>query len=240
MVTDKKFCRIGICEDDEQYRKFLVNIIRKSYTREDSIRIYFFPDGASLFSFSEWKELDILFMDVDLPDGNGHIFAEKFREQNQKAIIDFCTNIGFPQADIFKINVFRYIRKDAGTDKIEYQVAETLAEYHSQRKYENFITSHKEISLEINDILYCEKQKRGTKIYLTNHSEITVSEHLDSIYKRICKYGFSWPHDSYIVNMRYIARVNRKKVMLPDGGELSIASKKWKLFQEDFKKYICT
>lgn len=239
MITDKKFCRIGICEDDKQYQKFLVNIIRKSYNREDSIRIYFFPDGASLFSFPEWKLLDILFMDVALPDGNGHIFAEKFREKNKKAIIDFCTNVGFPQADTFRINVFRYIRKDVEIDEIEKQVAETLEEYRRQRKFENFVTPRKEISVEINDILYCEKQKRGTKIYLTNHSNIIVPEHLDSIYNRICKYGFSSPHDSYIVNMKYIVGLNRKKVMLP-GSELAIAPKKWKQFREDFRKYICT
>lgn len=237
MITDKKFCRIGICEDDKQYRKFLVNIIRKNYSREDNIQIYFFTDGASLFSFPEWEALDILFMDVDLPDGDGHIFAGKFREKNKKAIIDFCTNIGFPQADLFKINVFRYIRKDAGTDKVEEQVAETLEEYRRQRRFENFVTSKKEISLEINDILYCEKQKRGTKIYLTDNSDITVTEHLNSIYNRISKYGFSWPHDSYIVNMKHIVGLSRKKVMLP-GSELAVAARKWKQFREDFSKYI--
>lgn len=238
MITDKRYCLIGICEDDKQYREFLVNIIRKNIIREDQIQIYFFSDGASLFSFPNWKELDILFMDVELPDGNGHIFAEKFRRENAKAIVAFCTNIGHPQADLFRLNIYRYIRKEIGQKEVERQVTETLEEYRRQRRFKNFHIGQKEISVEIPDIVYCEKQKRGTKIYLRDNSNVLVTEHLNDIYGEIYPYGFSCPHGSYLVNMEHIIGVNKKKIILFNGDELAIAPRKWKQFQEDFKGFI--
>lgn len=73
---------------------------------------------------------------------------------------------------------------------------------------------------------------------MTDGSDLAVPEHLDNIYGRLCKYGFSSPHGSYIVNMEHITGINKKKVMLSGEVELSIASKKWKQFREDFTKHI--
>ncbi|MCH5251608.1 MAG: response regulator transcription factor [Lachnospiraceae bacterium] len=239
MITNVKYCRIGICEDDGQYRNFLVDLIRRNLGDEDNIGIYFFADGKSLLSSKERNELDILFMDVELPDGNGNDFVKEFRQTNTKAILNFCTNVGYPTADTFKLDVYRYIRKDVTEEILERQIIEILEEYRRKRKLKKFYLASEEIAVNISEILYCEKQKRGTKIHLLDQDEgVLVSEHLDNIFIRLEQYGFGRPHDSYIVNFEHIICVNRKKLTLFGGSEMTIAPRKWKNFREAFYQYI--
>lgn len=233
-----KVCRIGICEDDEDYRTYLTKIIHSCMPMGKWVRIFFYGDGRSLFSAPGRRELDILFMDVQLPDGDGNVFAERFRRENSRALINFCTNRGTPATETFKINIFRYIRKDGGKEQVERQVAEVLEEYIRRRQYEKFHTGQGRVYLEVPEIIYCEKQKRGTRIHLTGGREILVSEHLSDIYGRVGASGFACPHASYIVNMEHITGVNKKVIRLGDAGELGIAPRKWKQFQEDFKRFI--
>lgn len=239
MITDIKYCRIGICEDDERYRNYLVDVIRKNMEIGDDIGIYFFKDGKSLFSSQEKAKLDILFMDVELPDGNGNYFAKKFRRINKKAVLCFCTNVGYPTSDTFKLDVYRYIRKDIKKEMIEKQIKETLKEYQRKKRLGKFHLPEEEVSIYISKILYCEKQKRGTKIHLLEDEKgVLVTEHLEEIYVRIKQYGFGRPHDSYIVNLEHIICINRKRLTLIGGNEMTIAPRKWKNFKEDFKQYI--
>ncbi|MCH5264501.1 MAG: LytTR family transcriptional regulator DNA-binding domain-containing protein [Lachnospiraceae bacterium] len=233
-----KLCRIGICEDDELYRNYLTKIIRKCVLTEDKVGIFFYSDGSSLFSASNRKELDILFMDVQLPDGDGNAFMERFRKENTKALVSFCTNMGTPAADTFKMNIYRYIRKDEGKEKVEKQVAEVIEEYMRRCQYQEFHAGPDKIYLEVPDIMYCEKQKRGTLIHMDGNREVLVSEHLSDIYESIHPHGFACPHGSYIVNMEYITGVNKRMLRLTDDEELGIAPRKWKQFQEDFRNFI--
>lgn len=233
-----KVCKIGICEDDERYREMLVHMIRKNIRSGERIYVYFFPTGGSLLNSSERWNLDILFMDVELPDGNGNFFVELFRRDNIKAIVSFCTNVGYPEADTFKLDIYRYIRKDEGERQIEKQVVEIFEEYRRRRTNLNFRNGKGEMFLNVSDILYFEKCKNGTQVYLSDGQQTHVDEHLNDIFQWIDESGFARPHESYIVNMEYITGINRKRLTLSDGRELTIACRKWKQFQEDFRTYI--
>ena len=85
--------------------------------------------------------------------------------------------------------------------------------------------------LRADDIVYIEKYKKNTRVHISESSiriygikdldssdvpDIRVSERLETIYERLKKYGFGYPHDSYIINFKYLIYCTSKILRLKD------------------------
>ena len=104
-----------------------------------------------------------------------------------------------------------------------------------------------EVSLELSpiDIYYISKLKRGCKPNFHKASDYHmkqgwfIKKHLDQVLLMLSGYGFSKPHDSYIVNMEYvdINLSTRDVLLLSDGTELSVARSKSEEFYRDLADF---
>lgn len=85
--------RINIVEDNEAESKRLLSLLRR-YEKENgcSFEINAFSDGG-FFLASPLKHCDILFLDIELPGGNGMELAEKVRSYDSRVVIIFVTNM---------------------------------------------------------------------------------------------------------------------------------------------------
>jgi len=83
--------------------------------------------------------------------------------------------------------------------------------------------------LKADDIVYIEKYKKNTRVHLSENSiriygirdltdsdipDIRMPDKLENIYERLKKYGFGYPHDSYIINFKYLTYCTSKLLRL--------------------------
>ena len=83
--------KIAICDDEEQIREVLKEKISKyCFTNNIELNLQTFENGEE-FLQSDFQDIEVLFLDVDMPGIDGLETAKAIREKNQDMLIIFLT-----------------------------------------------------------------------------------------------------------------------------------------------------
>ncbi|MBK6373120.1 MAG: LytTR family transcriptional regulator [Saprospiraceae bacterium] len=86
-------------------------------------------------------------------------------------------------------------------------------------------------------MLYCEADNNYTKFNLLNKKPLLVSKTLGDFDELLSEHQFIRIHKSYLVNIKYITKVNRDGTLtMSDGKELSISKRKKEMVMGILKK----
>lgn len=96
------------------------------------------------------------------------------------------------------------------------------------------------------DVFYIERVKHGSLVYAKEkwmqppfQKGIPARERLDSMQDRLADFDFACPHNSYLVNLRYVERVNKgAELVLTNGVILPIARSKARGFLQELTEYL--
>lgn len=175
---------------------------------------------------------DILFLDINLPDGSGFDLLAQIEDAAPKTI--FITAYDEYAIQAFRISAVDYILKPiniddlvAAVDKCKEQAErENLGEKLKVlvQNLDDTKTDEKKIVLKtqesiyivkVTDIIRCESDHNYTMFYLKNQAKLLVSRTLKDFETLLTGYGFFRTHQSHLINLNYIARFDKA-----DGGEL--------------------
>lgn len=109
---------IAICDDETEIRELLKNKIETVYPEEDVI---LYRTGEELLASK--KQMDLLFLDIQMPGLNGMEVAKILRKDNQKIILIFVTALEEYVFEAFDVDAFHYLVKPF-SDKKFYMVME--------------------------------------------------------------------------------------------------------------------
>lgn len=233
--------KIAVCDDDPHYRRFVVNMLQENKF-DDEVLIYEYSSGEELMKEIH-KMHDLLFLDIQMNGLDGNETAKEFRKVNKDAVLIFCTNYQNPTMESFKVKPYRYIMKDLHNlvlkEEMPYIIKEMVE--HKKEYYLNITQDGKIFRIPIKDIIYISVVKRGAILHLWekgNKKEIFCRENLKNIYQQLSNVGFVYAHNSYIVNMANIIKVNKNVITLIDKTELNISRSKQKNFDITYSRYI--
>ncbi len=149
--------RINIVEDNEAESKRLLSLLRR-YEKENgcSFEINAFSDGG-FFLASPLKHCDILFLDIELPGGNGMELAEKVRSYDSRVVIIFVTNMAQFAIDGYGVGALDYILKPLKETSFQAKLARAIeaAKRNETQKF-SFHSGRKQVVLSVDEIEYVE------------------------------------------------------------------------------------
>lgn len=217
--------KIKIIDDDIKF----INNLNERLKKELSNCII---DNST--NFDNNYDYDIYFLDIDMPD-NGIELANKLKSINEDVIIIF---ISFRDDLIFEaLQAFPYyfIRK-------KYLETELPIVINKIKKV--FITNKltiyykgQNILLDINKILYIEKNGQYTHITTKNHTYIV--KHSIKYYENyLPNKMFGYVSQSFIANFNYILNENNECVVMKNGYISYYSRGRRKAFLESYLKYI--
>lgn len=173
----------------------------------------------------------LIFLDIRLTDGTGFQILQRIR--NYKYTVIFITAYSEFAIKAIKLSAIDYILKPINekefcqaveraietinSSKIQDQV-ETFFNYYEHRTQNRRIvlkTTESISIVEINDIVYCRSDNTYTTFYLSNKEKILISRPMKEYEEMLSEYGFFRPHQSFLVNLLYILRLDKS-----DGGFL--------------------
>lgn len=167
----------------------------------------------------ESKQVDLLFLDIKMPDISGIDFFKSLRYKPQ---VIFTTAYSEYAINGFELQAMDYLLKPISFDKF-IVACSRVKEYLDFRSGKDakamdyfFINaSHKLHKIFYDDILYLEGYKDYTKIYLSGSAvPLLVLHNLKYFAELLNGQGFIRIHRSYIIQMRKVSTVSRKSVTI--------------------------
>lgn len=214
---------VAIVDDEKIILQEIYKKISKILAhKECEFKILSFSNGKSLLEFCNINKVDLIFLDIDMPDVNGIDVARKLRNHNNSAEIIFVTNKDEMVYEAIKYAPFRFIRKIKFDNEIEEAINYYFYKSSMLNKKIVFSTENGKKIKSVSEIVYVEVQSHK----LTVHTKNTLFEangNLNSIENIISNDGFIRIHKSYLVNFRYMDLIRQKFIILDDGTELPLS-----------------
>ena len=194
-----------IVDDEPISRQFLETYCSKS----GKINVFgSFPESASALSFLQNNQVDIIFLDVEMPGDTGFQLLDKLQFMPKVILTTSKTDYAY---DAFQYHVtdylkkpFSYIRFQEALNRADDVPKELAVE---PKKDDIFIKSDgKLIRLYYNDILYIESIGDYVK-YCTTEKKYIAHSTLKAVEEQLCKGNFMKVHRSYIVNLKKIVNI---------------------------------
>ena len=174
-----------------------------------------FEDGIDVLKFIQKNEVDIIFLDINIPSLDGVLLAKNISKFSRKPYIVFITAYKEHAVEAFEIEAFDYILKPYHESRI-ISMLKKLEITHNHEKdnlHRNSITNkmnlwknEKIIVVDLDDIYYCIAKERVTYVF-TEDEEYSVGVSITEFYNSLPKDRFFRCHRSYIVNITKIREI---------------------------------
>ena len=166
----------------------------------------------------EKKQIDIIFMDIQMPEIDGLELSKKIPIQTK---IIFTTAFDQYAIEGYKVNAtgyllkpFNYIEFLEATEKAKQLLLPTKNKEVEIPDYIFVKSEYKQIKIFLNDIIYIESMKDYAKIFLTSQSSpIVTLLSLKKLNKELPKENFMRIHRSFIVSLEKIEIVEKNQIV---------------------------
>lgn len=239
---------IAILDDEIEQVNIIKNICLNYFLNMNTkINISTF-DKSKEFLKSNYTDLDVLFLDIEMPNHSGIEIAHEIRSINKKCFICFITNYSDYIFDSYDVHAFDYIMKPINGEKTYKLLTDILKYMNVQSKSNNiktkFITVDGELFIKQNEIAYFEYQNTfkdsfyRVTILHTMNKEYILKERLKDIMMKLDDTFFVAPHKSFIVNMDYIKQISKNEIIMQNNDKIPLSQKKSSIVRKKFTQYI--
>ena len=178
------------------------------------------------------SNFDILFLDINLPDGTGFDLLHQLNEKSFHTI--FVTAYDQYAVDAFKISAVDYLLKPISPELLKQSIGKIKRFKGLSTSSEQVDTLHKRMEgefeqnekiilrdtdgmriVEIATIAYCEAEGSYTTFHFLNGGNVLTSMNLKEYERLLEPYGFIRSHHSFLINLQHITALNKI-----DGGQV--------------------
>lgn len=203
----------AIIVDDEFLAREELKYFIQNYSKINIVSE--FSDGIEVLKFIQNNEIDIIFLDINIPSLDGVLLAKSIIKFTKKPYIVFITAYKEHAVEAFEVEAFDYILKPYSESRIVSMLKKVENAYNSTKNNLpknimsnkiNLWKNEKIIVSDINDIYYCVARERITYVYIKNE-EYSVNLSISDFYEKLPKDIFFKCHRSYIVNINKIREI---------------------------------
>ncbi len=189
----------------------------------------------------EKHELDLVFLDVEMPFGNAFDLLEKIEDRRFETV--FVTAYDHYAIEALNNHASYYLLKPISIDELIKAVNHVTEIKEKENDLQNKVLSPKTATvsgkitipqqdgfevLDVNDIVFCKADDNYTEIHLANSKKL-VSKTLKHFENALSQYNFVRIHKSYLVNINAVEKYKKGKggsVIVSNGKEILVSSSK--------------
>lgn len=192
----------------------------------------------------------LVFLDINLTDGTGFDFLDQTGHLDFKVI--FITAYEEFALKALKVGAVDYLLKPVDANELK-DALEKVRGTSVEKQKQQLKTAQRVFDkddtililslqdafqlIDLKQLVFCESDKGYTTFYLANGKKYLASKSLKEFETQLLNNDFARPHQSFMVNLRYIDKYEKSGVIhLQDGTQIPVSSRKKDHFVSTFLK----
>jgi two-component system LytT family response regulator len=233
----------AVIVDDEPFHRETIKMLLDDY----------FPDVRAVAQAEEIDDAvavlelhqpELVFLDIEIKGGTGFHVLQKLKNRNFRLI--FITAFNEFALQAIKFSAIDYILKPINEFEFKAGVERAIQEIEKQEvvaPIEYLVNNYQEKSdkklvlrtsqelhvVNVTDLVRCEADNAYTTFYLESGEKIVVSKGLSEYAELLESYGFVRPHQSHLVNLSFIRKLDKSDggfLVLKDKSEIPVSARK--------------
>lgn len=243
--------QIALCDDETAEMEKIESLLsgyEQKYPDSDFV-IQCFEDADELLAMTKESSYspDLVLLDIYMPGERGESspvgmeVAKKLREIGSRAKLIFLTTSKEHALEAFDVDASGYLVKPISKDKLCSKLDGLLEEAEQERRKCILLKkAERIIKVPLNDVIYCEAQRKQQCIYLADGTELIQNLTLEKIYNMcsVCQ-EFVRIGSSYIVNLEHVVSLNAQEVSLDNGQKIYLPRGAYRSLREQYFDYYC-
>jgi len=117
-LEEKIMLNIAICDDDDLIAHQMESVLH-NISDEENVKIdtdVFYSGNNLVREISSGKKFDLIYMDIQMENGDGITAAKNIRKKDEDVMIIFISSYDRYVMELFHLDVFSFIRKPIDRD----------------------------------------------------------------------------------------------------------------------------
>lgn len=199
--------KISICDDEIVFCKTLEKLLIdycKVHDINADIRIF---DSSIHFLDSYSSDIDIIFLDIQMPLQDGLSVAQEIRKKDTNVFLVFITSLRQYVFKGYDYQAYQYLLKPVGYRRINLLMDSLIPKLKYNNEQSICVKVKGNIhKIYLSDLIYIETQSRKALLHIDNN-QILVNKKMKEFEKLLPAHIFFRCQSSYIVNLSYIKDV---------------------------------
>lgn len=226
--------KIAVCDDEEAVAAQVKELITEW---NPSVDVVCFSSGEALLE--NYQSYEAVFLDIDMAGMNGIETGKAIRKMDKDTKIVYLTAYRDYVSGAFGVHAFQYLLKPVNKKAI-WNVLEEIFRYTKSAEKKiilDFHTVNGSLCLPVERIYFLEYENRKIRI-VTDEEQYYMADKIGNVAKRMAEFGFSMPHQSFVVNMFHVKNVKNQQIFLDNGMEIPLSQKKQKIWKQELMEYL--
>ncbi len=195
IIDDENLCIASLHEDLKKFS-------------EDILCLEVFNNPILALSYLKNNPIDLVFLDIEMPEMNGFELLEQLNNFNFKVI--FTTAYDHFAVQAFRLSALDYLLKPINFKELTQAIDKAKFAKQSQTDKNIVLTDLNSMDIvKINDIVYCESDKNYTTFHFKNGKNKLVSKNIGMYDKMLSDCNFYRIHQSYLVNLAHVVEIKK-------------------------------
>lgn len=243
---------LAICDDDPDMLQKLYTIVTQYFTvYHADFKIKQFTSGIDLLGSTYMTTLDLIFLDINMPQMSGMDVAAKLRAINNEVEIIFVSKRQDMMGKAIHYRPFRFIEKI----NMYKDLPEAIEAYIQKISNEILLLefdkiTNQPIKIRVKDILYLESighqievnyiERNSNQINLNEigHRKAEFRGNLYEFEERWAMLGFVKTSKSYLVNIQSVKTLSRQGFIMDNNNILPISRKYYDHVKDEYYRYV--
>ena len=218
---------IGICDSNAVQRNQLHRVLATLLFDTVELRVFHYASGKELLDAlqSETFCVDLLFLEIALPDINGLRVAAELRSSEKKLDIIFLTELERYVYDGYIYHAYDYLIKPVSAKKIGLCMRRYVTEkFGAKEAYLVIKAGGNTERINLNKVRYFESRQRKVAAIMDDRT-VEFYKKMGDLFTLVEKSGFLRCHQSYAVNASQIMSMHNHEIVLQDGTPLPVSKR---------------
>ncbi len=233
---------ILICDDEKSFVDLIENKIKKIIINgkfcDFQYDFILKNDSTKAIDFCINNEVDIAFLDIDMPGINGFDVASILNEKQKNTKLIFVSNFDHFVYTSLKFRPFRFIRKSVIDGELKEAFNSAMNDILTRDGFLILGSKYFNEKLFFSDILFIESKGNYVEISATTGEKFLHRTTLGTLVDSLVDYDFVRIHSGFVVSMSKIKFIKSDIVELQNGTTLKISRKYITDVKEKFYDYL--